>query len=126
MYNDGDEKEMERDMYMTFSYFRGSDDQYEYEKWESNLEAFFSYFILTSEQKYCYAHMRLIREAYWWWKNNHSSCRYWFVLQDLLHTWYALHFLFTESRETLGDIQKIIEGMAIKVETDSEPLIFLS
>jgi len=45
------EKEVQRDMYATLSYFLGSDDYYGYEKWECNYEAFFSYFILTSEQK---------------------------------------------------------------------------
>ena len=88
-------------MYAALPYFRDSDDQYEYEKWESNLEAFFSYFVLTSEQKCCYAQMRLIGEAYWWWKDSHSSCRCWFILQDLLRTIYAPHLLFTEFRETL-------------------------
>jgi len=39
MYIEGDEKEVERDMYATLSYFLGSDDQYGYEKWKSNLEA---------------------------------------------------------------------------------------
>ena len=46
---DADEKKVERDMYAALSYFRGSNDHVGYEEWESNLEAFFSYFILTSE-----------------------------------------------------------------------------
>ena len=32
IYTDGDEKEVEKDMYATLSYFRGSNDQYGYEK----------------------------------------------------------------------------------------------
>ena len=75
MDTDGDEKEVECDMYAIILCFRGSDDQYGYEKWESNLETFFSYFVLISEQKCRYAQMRLIGEAYWWWKENHSFCR---------------------------------------------------
>ena len=45
----GDEKEVGRDMYAAIPCFQGSDDHYGYEKWESNLEVFFSYFVLTSE-----------------------------------------------------------------------------
>jgi len=40
-------KKIERDMYAVLPYFRGSHDRDEYEKWESNLEVFFSYFVLT-------------------------------------------------------------------------------
>ena len=43
------DKEVERNMYAALSCFQGSDDQYGYEKWESNLKDFFGYFILTSE-----------------------------------------------------------------------------
>jgi len=32
IYSDGDEKEVERDMYATLSYFRGSNDHNGYEK----------------------------------------------------------------------------------------------
>jgi len=32
IYTDGDEKEVERDMYAALSYFRDYDDQYGYEK----------------------------------------------------------------------------------------------
>ena len=67
--------------------------------------------------------MRLVEEDYWLWKGN-SSCRCWFVLQDLLGTRYAPHLLFTDFQETLEDIQKIIEDITIKVETDPEPPIF--
>jgi len=44
---DADEKKVERDTYAAIPYFWSSGDHYGYEKWESNLEAFFSYFILT-------------------------------------------------------------------------------
>jgi len=67
--------------------------------------------------------MKLVGETYWWWKDNHCSRRCWFVLQDLLRTQYAPHFLFTELRETLEGIRKIIEGMVTKVDIDSEPSI---
>jgi len=68
---------------------------------------FFSYFNLTYNQKCQYAQRKLDEEAYWWWKDNHSSCRCWFVLQDLLRTGYASHLLFTGFRETLEDIRKV-------------------
>ena len=48
IYTGGDKKEVKRDMYATLSYFQGYNDHIGYEEWESNLEAFFSYFILTS------------------------------------------------------------------------------
>jgi len=51
-------------MYEALLYFQGSNDHIEYEEWKSNLEAFFSYFILTSKQKYHYAQMRLVGQAY--------------------------------------------------------------
>ena len=53
-------------MYAALSYFRGSNDQYGYEKWESIIEAFFSYFTLTQEQKYHYTQMKLVGQTYWW------------------------------------------------------------
>jgi len=56
---EADDKKVERDMYATLPCFRGSDDQYGYEKWESNLEDFFSYFILTSKQKCRYAQIKI-------------------------------------------------------------------
>ena len=69
---DADEKKVKQDMYAALSYFRGSNDHIEYEEWESNFEAFFCYFILTSEQKYHYVQMkqldRLIggkKQPYW-------------------------------------------------------------
>ena len=59
----GYEKEVGRDMYAAIPCFQGSDDHYGYEKWESNLEVFFSYFVLTSEQNH-YAQMKLVGKAY--------------------------------------------------------------
>jgi len=102
-------------------YFRGAYDHYGYEDWERNLEAFFSYFNLTSNQKCLYTQRKLDEKTYWWWKDSHSSCRCWFVLQDLLRTRYAPHLLFTEFRETLEDIQKSIEEyIIVKVNTELE------
>ena len=63
---DADEKEVEQDMYMAVPHFWGSHNRYGYEEWESHLEEFFSYFFLISEQKYHYAQMRLVGDAYWW------------------------------------------------------------
>ena len=123
IYTEGDEKEVERNMYAVLSYFRDSDDHYGYEKWESNLEGFFRYFVLTSEQKYCYAQMRLVGKASWWWKNIHSSCLCLFVLQDLFRTRYAPYLLFTEFRETLEGIWKIIGDMAVKVDIKLELVV---
>ena len=60
-----DDKE-ERNMYAAIPYFRSSKDNIGDEKWENDLKKFFSYFILTSEQKYHYAQMKLIGHAYWW------------------------------------------------------------
>ena len=100
-------------MFAAVSYFQGAYDRYSYENWESNLEAFLSYFVLTSEQKCHYAQMRLVGESYWWWKDSRTSCQCWFSLQDLLRSRYAPHLLFTEFLETLEGIKKIIEGMTI-------------
>jgi len=38
------EKEVEWNLYVSFPYFRDSDNHIGYEEWESNLEDFFSYF----------------------------------------------------------------------------------
>jgi len=67
-------------MYTTVLYFQSSNDHDGYEEWKDHLEDFFSYFSLTPEQKCRYAQMKLAGEAYWWWKDNHIDCRYWFVL----------------------------------------------
>ena len=60
---DGDDKEVERDIY---AYFRGSYDHYGYKYWESQLENFLNYFDLTTEEKCRYARLRLDGEAYYW------------------------------------------------------------
>ena len=57
---DVDDKDVERDMYAVISYFRGSNDHIGYEKWENDFEEIFSYFIMTSEQQYHYAQMKLV------------------------------------------------------------------
>ena len=64
IYINGDEK-VKQDMYVALPYFRGSIDYVGYEECENNLEAFFSYFILTSEHKYYYVQMKLVGHAYW-------------------------------------------------------------
>ena len=92
IYTDGDEKKVERDMYVALLCFRGSNDHIGYEEWENILEAFFSYYILTSEEKYYYAQMKQVGHAYWWWKDSHIDDQYWFVLQDHLRSLYAPYF----------------------------------
>ena len=64
-YTDCDDKEVERSMFAAVFYFRGAYDRYGYEDWKRNIEAFFSYFDLTSNQKYFYAQRKLNEEAYW-------------------------------------------------------------
>jgi len=86
-------------MYAAIPYFRGSDDHYGYEKWENNLELFFSYFILTSEQKCYYAQMKLVGKAYCWGKGSHFDYRYWFDLKDLLRALYAPHLLYSSEAD---------------------------
>ena len=56
----GDPKEVERKMYVAVPTFQGFFDHYGYENWESNLETFFNYFALTSEQKCLYVRMKLV------------------------------------------------------------------
>ena len=55
IYTDGNEKEVERDMYAALSYFRGFYNQNGYKKWENHFEDFFGYFSFTPDQKYRYA-----------------------------------------------------------------------
>ena len=57
-------RQVERDMYAAILYFRGSYDRYGYGYWESQLVDCFSYFSLTTEEKYRYARLRLDGEAY--------------------------------------------------------------
>ena len=78
--------------------FRSSDDQYGYEKWESNLEDFFSYFLLTSEQKCHCAQMKFVEKAYCWRKCSHIDYRYLFVLKDLRAS-YARHLLYSSEED---------------------------
>jgi len=116
-------------MFEVVPYFRGSYDRYGYEYWESQLEDLFSYFELTTEQKFCYAQLRLDREAYYLWKANHMLCRSWFLFQSLLRARYAPHLYtvsepkfewereleslqitnhFTEFQEFIDDIWKLV------------------
>jgi len=92
IYTDCDDKEVERDMYAAVPYFQGSYNRYRYEYWESQLEDFFSYFELITEEKCRYARrLSLDGEAYYWWKDNHRFCRSWFLLQGLLRARYVPH-----------------------------------
>ena len=84
IHTNGDPKEVERKIYAAVLTFQGFYNRYGYEDWESNLEIFFNYFSLISEQKCLYARMKLVGEPYYWVENNHKFCRYWFLLQDFL------------------------------------------
>jgi len=107
------------------------------------LNNFFSYFGLTSKQKYHYAQMKLVGQAYWWWKDNHVNDQCWFVLQDYLRTLYAPHILYAseadynepnveqdpklENRpivvictELLDEIQKLAASQTAKVDAEPE------
>jgi len=71
--------------------------------------------------------MRLVGEAYWWWKDSHIECRDWFVLQDLLLTRYNQYLerpqfsdLVAEYKEILVGMGKILESMTVK---DPEPRV---
>jgi len=46
---DVNDNDVERDMYAVIPYFWGSNNHIGYEKWENDLEEFFSYLILASE-----------------------------------------------------------------------------
>jgi len=130
IYTDGDEKEIERDMYAALSYFWSFYHQHGYEKWENHLENFFKYFSLTPVQKCYYAQMKLTGEAYWWWEDSHIDCWDWLILQELLHTQYARHLdgpqfsdLVAECKEILVGMVKMLESMAEKAVDNlkSEP-----
>ena len=108
---DASEKEVERDMYATLPYFQDSNDHIGYEEWESNLEAFFSYFILTSKQKYHHTQMRLVGYAYLWWRDSHIDDQYWFVLQDHFRSLYAPHLLYVSG----------VDCEELNVEQEPEP-----
>ena len=60
IHTNGDPKEVEWKMYAAVPKFQGFYDRYGYEDWESNVETFFNYFSLTSEQKCLYARMKLV------------------------------------------------------------------
>ena len=64
IYTDGDEKEVEGDMYAALPYFRGSNDLDGYEKCEKYFANFFRYFSLTPAQKCHYGQMKLAGETY--------------------------------------------------------------
>ena len=116
-------------MFEFVSFFRGFDDRYEYEAWKINFEGFFSYFSLTTEGKYHYARLKLDEEAYYWWRDNHKLCWYWFSLQVLLCTRYASPIYSPRldssepnvEQETGSEIQPIIEPFTAKVEVDLKP-----
>jgi len=111
IYTDGDEKDVERNMYAALLYFQGSNDHDEYEKWKNQLEDFFKYFSLTPEQKCHYAQLKLAGEAYWWWEDNHIDCREWFILQDSLRTRYAPHLERPQFSDLVVEYKKILAGM---------------
>ena len=71
---DADEREVKHDMFTTVPHFWGSSDRYGYE-WKNHLEDFFSYFSLTSEQKYQHGQLRLVGEAYRWLEDSHIDYR---------------------------------------------------
>ena len=133
MDTDCDDKYVERAMFEAVLLFRGFDDHYRYEAWESDLEDFFSYFSLTTEKKYCYARLKLDGEAYYWWTDNHRLCRHWFTLQDLFRTWYTppVHSYEPNCRELNveqepePEIQPITEPFTPKVEVDPEPSVIV-
>ena len=138
-------------MYAAIPYFQSSNDHIEYEKWKNDLEEFFSYFILTSEQNYHNAQMKLVGRAYWWWKDSHINDKCWFVLQDHLHTLYALHLLYVsevdckepnveyepelekpqfsdlvaECKENLADVGNLLASYAAKVDSDLESTVLI-
>ena len=117
----------------------------------SNYTSPFSYFRplpcnqTHPKQKCQYVQMKMVGEAYWWWKDNHRFCE-WFVLHDFLRTRYARHFLHAsevdckepnvehepelerpqfsnivvECKVILAGVGRILESMAVKV-TDPEP-----
>ena len=86
---DYDDKYVERAMFEIIPLFKDFNDRYGYEAWKIDLEDFFSYFSMTTEKKYDNAKLKLDGEAYYWWRDNHKLCRYWFTLQGFLRTRYA-------------------------------------
>jgi len=92
---------------------------------KSNLEDFFNYFILTSEQKCHYARMKLIGKASCWGKGSHIDDQCWFVLKDLrvLYTPYLLYSseleVATESEPTIVDEPELESEVAAEPESKS-------
>jgi len=88
--------------------------------------------------------MMLVGQAYWWWKDSHIDDQCWFVLQDHLHTLYALHLLYAyevaynepnvdqepkpESQpildictKLLNEIWKLVASQTAEVDVEPEP-----
>jgi len=63
------------------------------------LKNFFSYFVVTSEQNYHYAQMKLVGQAYWWWKDSRIDDQCWFILQDYLRSLYAPYLLYASEAD---------------------------
>ena len=117
---DCDDKYLERAMFEAIPLFRDFDHRYGYEAWKNGLEDFFNYFYLTTEEKCRSARVKLDREAYYQWRDNHKSlCQYWFILQYLLLTWYVppIHSFEPDCREPNAE--------STKVEADSEPSVIV-
>ena len=133
IYTDGDEKEVERDMYAALPYFQDSHDGYE--NWENNLEEVFNYFSLTSEQKYHYIQRRLVGQ---------STINVGF-LRNYLRNLYAPYSLYAseadynveqepepESRsfanictEFPEALERYVASQAAKIDTDPEPTVLV-
>jgi len=72
-------------------------------------------------------------EAYYWWRDNHRLCGYWFILQGLLRTRYAppVHSSELDCRESNieqepgPEIQPIIDSFTVKVEADPERSVII-
>ena len=67
-------------MHAVLPYFRGSNDQDEYEREKNHFENFFKNFSLTSTHKCHYTQLKLAGEDYRWWKDNHINSRDWLIL----------------------------------------------
>jgi len=112
-YTKGDKKEMERDMYAAIPFFN----HFGYEKWENDLEEFFSHFVLTSEQKNHYTQMKLVRHAYWWWKDNHIDDQPYKIIFVVC----ILHTFFMQLRQTT-----MIVMLSPRPRADHSPISVLS
>jgi len=142
----GDSKQVENDLYDTVMIFWGSYDLYGYEIWESNLESFFSYFALPSEQKCYYAQIKLVEKPYHCVKDNDKFCRCWSRLHSshsvCPHIFYAFEAVCkgpnAEQKPKLenrsnhrylngasGGLRETCSGQAAKIDTDLEPLVLV-